>query len=59
MTHTKETHVSYLDQIALLKETNIALLEACKDTLTEWTLHGALTDTARTLKKAIKQAEET
>ena len=36
-----------------------ALLEACKEALVEWTLHGALTDTARTLKNAIKQAEET
>ena len=59
MAHTNETHVSYPDQIALLEETNIVLLEACKDTLTEWTLHGAITETARTLKKAIKQAEET
>lgn len=33
------------------------LLEACKDALREWTLHGALTDTARVLKRAIAKAE--
>lgn len=33
------------------------LLEACKSALTEWTLHGSLTDTAKNLRQAIAKAE--
>ncbi len=33
------------------------LVATCKSALTEWTLHGALTDTARELTQAIKKAE--
>lgn len=33
------------------------LLEAARSALTEWTLHGSLTDTARILRAAIKKAE--
>ena len=32
------------------------LLEACKNALTEWTLHGSLTDTAREIRQAISEA---
>jgi hypothetical protein len=45
----------------LLEEKDLVikeLKEACKEALTEWRLHGALTDTARKIEQAISKAKE-